>query len=197
MLTELVRALGFRRGRQSGPSSTVVFDLETIRGPEECGGWEHADRFGLAVGVTWCEAEGFREWFEPDAGALVEYLGGFDRVVGFNVIGFDYSVLSAYDAGVRPLLESKTLDLLADVHQRLGRRIKLDDLCAQTLGMRKSGSGADSLRWWRDGERERVTEYCRDDVRLTRDLYLHGRKRGFVRYPRRGSVHRIKVRWKS
>jgi DEAD/DEAH box helicase domain-containing protein len=197
VLAGILRALGLRRRVWRRPSSTVVFDLETIRGPEECGGWEHADRFGLAVGVTWCEGEGFREWFEPDAVALVEYLGGFDRVVGFNVIGFDYTVLSAYDAGVWSLLEPKTLDLLADVHRRLGRRIKLDDLCAQTLGARKSGSGADSLRWWRDGERERVAQYCRDDVRLTRDLYLHGLKRGFVRYPRRGAVHRLKVRWKG
>jgi DEAD/DEAH box helicase domain-containing protein len=179
----------------TGCPGVEVFDLETVRGPDECGGWKHADRFGLAVGVTWCEAEGFRDWFEPDAAALVEYLGRFQRVVGFNVLGFDYKVLGAYHPGVWTLLEHKTLDLLWDFHRLTGRRIKLDDLCAETLGARKSGSGADSLRWWRNGERERVTNYCRDDVRLTRDLYLHGLQRGFVRYSRRGRSSGVSVRW--
>jgi DEAD/DEAH box helicase domain-containing protein len=179
----------------TGCPDVAVFDLETVRGPDECGGWKHADRFGLAVGVTWCEAEGLRDWFEPDAAALVDYLARFQRVVGFNVLGFDYKVLGAYHPGVWTLLEHKTLDLLWDFHRLTGRRIKLDDLCAETLGARKSGSGADSLRWWRDGQRERVTNYCRDDVRLTRDLYLHGLQRGFIRYSRRGRPSGLSVRW--
>ena len=108
----------------TGCPGVVVFDLETVRGPDECGGWKNAARFGLAVGVTWCEAEGFRDWFEPDAAALVEYLGGFQRVVGFNVLGFDYKVLGAYYAGVWTLLEHKTLDLLWDFHRLTGRRIE-------------------------------------------------------------------------
>jgi DEAD/DEAH box helicase domain-containing protein len=180
-----------------GCDGVVVFDLETVRGPEECGGWKNTRDFGLAVAVTWCEAEGFRDWFEPEAAALVEYLAGFEQVVGFNVLGFDYRVLEAYQPAVWSLLERKTLDLLWDFQRLTGRRIKLDDLCAETLGARKSGSGADSLRWWRQGQRERVARYCRDDVTLTRDLYLHGVHRGFIRYRHRGRPSGLSVRWPS
>jgi DEAD/DEAH box helicase domain-containing protein len=163
--------------------STVVFDLETLRGPEECGGWEHAHRFGLSVGVTWCAAHGYRPWYEPEARALVDYLARFDRIVGFNVLSFDYAVLSAYAPDLWPLLVPRTLDLLDRVHRGLGYRVGLDRLCAATLGSGKSGSGAEAPRLWHEGECLRVARYCRDDVRLTRDLYLHGLGRGFIRYP--------------
>lgn len=163
--------------------STVVFDLETLRGPEECGGWEHADRFGLAVGVTWCAARGYRTWGERQAAALVAYLARFERVVGFNLLRFDYAVLSAYAPDLWPLLVPRTLDLLERVRQGLGYRVGLDALCRATLGRGKSGSGAEAPRLWREGEHLRVARYCRDDVRLTRDLYLHGLRHGFIRYP--------------
>jgi DEAD/DEAH box helicase domain-containing protein len=179
--------------RERGPRSVVVFDLETLRGPEECGGWEHAERFGLAVGVTWCAAHGYRSWEEREAAALVAYLARFERVVGFNVLSFDYSVLSAYQPDVWPLLVPRTLDLLEDVRRGLGYRVGLDALCAATLGRGKSGSGADAPRLWQEGERLRVMRYCRDDVRLTRDLYLHGLRRGFIRYP--GGTLVVGGRW--
>ncbi len=194
MIERLLRLLGSSRRRRI-PASVVIFDLETVRGPEECGGWENARLFGLAVGVTWSVADGFREWFEPDATALVDYLARFERVVGFNVLRFDYAVLEAYRPDARAVLEPRTLDLLADVHRRLGRRYGLNALAAETLGRGKSGSGADSLRWWRDGERERVVAYCRDDVALTRDLYVHGLRRGHIRYPQRGTRRKLAVRW--
>ena len=175
----------------------MVFDLETLRGPEECGGWEHAHRFGLAVAVTWCAAHGYRAWVEPEAAALVAYLARFERVVGFNVLRFDYAVLSAYVPDLWPLLVPRTLDLLDEVRQRLGYRLALDRLATATLGRGKSGSGAEAPRLWREGERLRVARYCRDDVRLTRDLYLHGLRRGFIRYPDRGTVQELVVsdRW--
>jgi DEAD/DEAH box helicase domain-containing protein len=173
-----------RVGRRSaGLPSTVVFDLETLRGPEECGGWEHADRFGLSVAVTWCAAHGYRSWYEAEAGALVDNLARFDRVVGFNVLRFDYAVLSAYAPDLWPRIVPRTLDLLECVLWGLGYRVGLDRLCLATLGRGKSGSGADAPRLWQEGEHLRVARYCRDDVRLTRDLYLHGLRRGFIRHP--------------
>jgi len=174
----------------------VVFDVETVRGPEECGGWGHVDRFGLAIAVSWCAAHGYRSWDEARAGALVGYLGRFERIVGFNVLRFDYAVLSAYQPDLWPRLVPRTLDLLADVHRLLGFRVSLDRLAAATLDAHKSGSGAESLRWWREGARTRVLRYCRDDVRLTRDLYHHGRDRGVIRYPDGEAVRPLRVSWR-
>lgn len=175
--------------------SVVVMDLETQRGPDECGGWGNAHRFGLSVGVTWNQADGYREWYEPDAAALVHELARFRIVVGFNVLRFDYRVLGAYCPDTPRLLPPRTLDVLDHVHRAAGFRVSLDRLCAETLGARKSGTGDQALRWWRDGERARVAAYCRDDVSLTRDLYLHGCQHGVIYAPGPGARLAIPVRW--
>lgn len=180
----------------AGRPTVVVMDLETVRGPDECGGWGNAHAFGLSVGVTWCEAEGFRDWYEPDASALVAYLARFERIVGFNLLGFDYKVLGAYQPAVFEMLTPKTLDLLADVHALLGKRLSLDALCGETLGRRKTGKGDQALRWWADGRRDLVVRYCRDDVALTRDLYHHGCRHGFIRYGSRRGASGLAVRWR-
>lgn len=176
-------------------SDGIVVDLETLRGPDEAGGWEHPERFGLAVGVTWDAGRGFREWFEGEAAALTEELSRFGRVVGFNVLRFDYGVLSAYVPNVRALLSGKTVDILADVYRALGFRVSLDDLARATLGRGKTGTGGQALRWWREGKRELVIEYCRSDVALTRDLYLHGVANGAIRYPRYEGTREVRVGW--
>lgn len=176
------------------PASYVVVDLETQRGPDEVGGWV-AERMGLAVAVTWDKQNAFREWFEEDVQALVEELSGFQRVVGFNLLDFDYAVLAAYNPNVSKLLKGKTVDLLAHVHRALGFRIKLDELAHATLGRGKTGTGAQSLQWWRQGKRDLVVEYCRADVELTRDMYTHGVTHGFIYYPSYGSKREAKVNW--
>lgn len=89
----------FRRVLRSGaatiPSDIIVLDLESQRGPSECGGRSNVQQFGLAVAVTWDSDEGFREWFEPDVKPLIQHLARFTRVVDFNLLRFDYRVLSA------------------------------------------------------------------------------------------------------
>lgn len=181
----------------NAPWALVVVDLETQRGPDECGGWVNAHRFGLSVGVTWSAGEGFREWYEPQAIALVQHLARFRRVVGFNLLRFDYAVLSAYEPLVHTLLTTRTVDLLEHVHRTAGYRVGLDRLCTETLGASKSGKGDQALRWWRDGEHTRVAQYCRDDVALTRDLYLYGCEYGAVYTNGRRGRQRIPVRWGS
>ena len=72
------------------------------------------------------------------------------------------------------------LDIMEEVQRVLGYRCKLDDLAAATLGERKSGHGLDAVRYWREGQLEKLKAYCLDDVRLTRDLYRFGLAHGVV-----------------
>lgn len=174
--------------------SHIILDLETARGPDEVGGWV-AERMGLAVAVTWDQENRFREWYEEDVEALVGELSGFDRVVGFNVLDFDYGVLAAYHPKVSKLLKGKTVDILADVHRALGFRVKLDELAQATLGRGKTGTGEQALQWWRQGRRDLVIKYCQEDVRLTKDIYEYGLKRGEIYYPSYGSKRPVRVNW--
>jgi DEAD/DEAH box helicase domain-containing protein len=176
------------------PARVVVLDLETLRGAAECGGWRFVERFGLAVAVTWSAADGYREWHEPEAAALVAYLAGFERIVGYNLLHFDYRVLRAYVPDVESRLRPATLDLLDHLHRALGFRVSLDRLAAVNLNRRKSGDGLQCVQRWREGRRDLVVSYCRDDVALTRDLYELGRTRRLLTVPgRRGLA--VAVSW--
>ncbi len=175
---------------------TVVFDLETLRSAEEVGGWGNCHRMGIAVGVALVLEEGRFEVFpEVRVGELAELLATATRVIGFNVKRFDYRVLSGY-TGVDYARMLPTLDLLEDVHRRIGFRVGLDHLAQETLGAAKSGDGLQCLEWVRQGRLDLVEAYCRKDVELTRDLYLHGRREGFVafRHRERGRI-RLPVDW--
>jgi DEAD/DEAH box helicase domain-containing protein len=163
-------------------SDTVVFDIETKRGPREVGGWI-PERMGLAVAVTWDEINGFREWFREDVKGLIRELSSFGHVVGFNVLRFDYRVLARYQRNVSRLLAPKTLDILADIYQALGFRVSLDNVARATLGRGKIATAHQAGKWWREGNRDLVAKYCRGDVELTRDIYAYGLSHGVIYYP--------------
>jgi DEAD/DEAH box helicase domain-containing protein len=157
----------------------IFFDVETLRlSHEVAGGWKNIAQFGLAVAVTWDERNGFRRWFESDAGSLISELEKFERIISFNGDRFDFEVLRGY----HPVhtLYPKSFDLLADIHRRAGFRIKLDVLAQQTLGHRKTGDGLQIVYWWRNGRKEEVCKYCENDVQLLVDLMEFARQKKYV-----------------
>ena len=180
----------------SGPR-VQVFDLETQKSAEEVGGWGNIHKMGLAVGVVWDSLD--REFFtyeEKDARQLVDKLRTADLVVGFNVIGFDYTVLQPYSDF--DLQEINTFDMLVDVKKRLGFRLSLNHLAQHTLNAKKSADGLISLQWYKEGKISKIIQYCKQDVEITRDLYLFGEKNGLVKYQSRsGNPLQLEVNWKT
>ncbi|MFC1962540.1 hypothetical protein ACFLWB_00865 [Chloroflexota bacterium] len=176
----------------------IFFDLETKRWNSEVeGGWSNIPGFGMSVAVTWDSGNSFRTWLENDAIELVKELEKADKVIGFNSIRFDYAVLSAYVPNVHELLNQKSFDILADLESRLGFRVSLDNICLATLGKGKSASPEDALRWYREGQIDKVSQYCQNDVELTRDIYRYGQEHGFVCYPRQEQPLAVEVDWKT
>jgi DEAD/DEAH box helicase domain-containing protein len=161
---------------------TVLFDLETLRSAADVGGWQNAHRMGVAIGVACFLEEGrFEVYREPQVRALVEELRRATTVVGFNIRRFDYKVLSGY-TGEDHGRNLPTLDLLESIVQRLGFRLGMGHLAQETLGFPKSADGLQSLAWVREGRLDLVEQYCRKDVEILRDLYLHGRREGCLFY---------------
>ncbi len=174
----------------------IFLDVETQKLQTEVpGGWDNIAGFGLALAVTWDEAAGFRTWLEPDATALVQELTRFPLVVGYNVVRFDYTVLSAYQPAVHTLLQGKTVDMLVDLARRLGFRPPLQSVAQPTLGRGKAGDGLDAVRWFRAGEIDKVAAYCQEDVAITRDVFYYGRRNGHVLYLDRGRPAKVIVKW--
>ncbi len=177
-------------------TQTILFDLETRRSADEVGGWGNAHRMGISLGVALVLEEGRFEVFpEERVEELAELLDGASLVVGFNVKSFDFRVLSGY-TGVDYARRLPTLDLLEEVQRRIGFRVGLDALGRETLGTTKSADGLQCLEWVRQGRMDLVESYCKKDVEILRDLYLHGRREGCVyfRHRERGRVQ-ITVDW--
>jgi DEAD/DEAH box helicase domain-containing protein len=176
-------------------ANVVFFDLETQRSFQEVGGRSNLRMLGLSVGVTHSSAsESYHDYLEDDADALVAELMAADTVVGFNVLSFDYEVLRAYTD--QPLETIPTVDMLAHIHDKLGFRVSLDNLAGATLGAAKSADGLQAIRWYREGEIQKIVDYCRQDVNVTRQLYEHGREHGNVSFlERSGRLRRVRVSW--
>src|SRR5688572_17823576 len=159
----------------------VYFDLESQKLFNEVGGRD-ASRLLLACGVTWStERNDFAVYWEKDAAALVAELKAADRVVGFNIMHFDYEVLRPYAPNVN-FRSIRSVDMLQDIQRALNFRLSLDSIAKATLGTMKSADGVQSVIWYRNGELDKVAEYCKADVDITRRIHEFGRDNGFVYY---------------
>lgn len=179
----------------------LALDLETQRAFDEVPD-RRADQLGLSVCVVWSwQKATFTSYWENEVDALLDRLLRSDLVVGFNHRKFDLEVLRPY-AGGRALESIPLFDLLEDLHGRLGHRVSLDSCCRATLGAKKSGHGLQAITWWREGRRDLLEHYCRDDVRLTRDLFDHGRSTGAISVEKRDArglprVVPVPVQWNA
>ncbi|HZF13287.1 MAG TPA: DEAD/DEAH box helicase [Thermoanaerobaculia bacterium] len=182
----------FPSSRPRGPR-TVLFDLETLRSAADVGGWHNCHRMGIAMGVV-ChlEEDRFEVFPESRVEALAATLCAADLVVGFNIRRFDYRVLAGY-TGENYEQTLPTLDLLDEVRKRLGFRLGMGHLAKETLGCDKSADGLQSLEWVRQGRLDLVEAYCRKDVEILRDLFLHGRREGCLYYRRKGADAKLRL----
>ena len=174
--------------RETNDARYVVWDVETLRLSHEVrGGWRNIRNFGLAVAVTIDDRNVQQVWQEPDAAALIEYLGKFARVIGFNSRRFDLTVMSAY--GPVDHLQEPTVDILESVSKVTGRRrgLSLQALSKTMFGAGKSlAGGTEAVQLWRSGrpqDRQQVIDYCTQDVLLTQRILEYGIAYGYVLAP--------------
>jgi DEAD/DEAH box helicase domain-containing protein len=179
---------------EQGPR-IVVFDLETQRSAAEVGGWNNAYLMGMSLGIVWdSHQQAFSTYFETEVEALVDHLQRADLVIGFNIIGFDYSVLRGYTPF--DFKQLNTLDILRDIYARLRYRVSLDALCRATLDTAKSADGLQALQWFKQGRMDLIETYCKKDVEVTRDLFQYGLDNGYLLFDRKGKGRmRIPLDW--
>jgi len=167
----------------------LTFDIETTNTFDEVGSPNAVDLDLAVVCVHDSETEEMTHYFKEDLGKLWPLIEQADMLVSFNGDHFDIPLLNKYYAG--DLTQIKSLDLLKEIKQVLGRRIKLDDIASSTLGQSKSADGLQSIIWWRQGKIDEVVAYCKQDVIVTRKVYDYARTNGFVTYIKNGATEKI------
>ena len=173
----------------------VYFDLETQKSAEEVGGWNHIDLMGMSIGVTFSTKRGdYQVYGEPEINGLIEEIQKADLVVGFNQIRFDYKVLEGYS--VFDFTQVPSLDMLVDLNEKLGHRLKLDSIAQATFGCEKTAEGLQAIEWYRQGKLLEIAEYCLYDVKITKMVHEYGRAHGHLFYTNRfGNKLKVEVDW--
>ena len=169
----------------------VTFDIETANWMSDVGTSNPTDLTIALVCIHDSETGEYKSFLEPELPQLWKILENIDLLVGYNSDHFDIPLLNKYYPG--DLTRIKSLDIMKEVQRVVGRRLRLDAIADGTLGKKKSGDGAQSIKWWRAGEVDKVRQYCLKDVEITKEIFDYAIKNGNVKYRELGRVHEVKL----
>ncbi|HVZ76322.1 MAG TPA: ribonuclease H-like domain-containing protein [Candidatus Paceibacterota bacterium] len=167
----------------------ITFDIETMG--EFRGNGDFSNQEVTIVGVHDSETDSYSSYTKEELPKLWPLMESADLLIGYNSDHFDIPILNKYYAG--DLGKIKSIDLLKEVKNVLGRRLKLDSIAQATLGEGKSGHGLDAVKWWAEGKVDLVRKYCLDDVRITKDIYEYAKKHGSLKYKDFDGVREVKL----
>lgn len=151
----------------------IVFDIETQNTFAEVE--NDFKKFKISVvSIYSYQLGGCLSFCENELGRLWPMLEKADRIIGYNSEHFDLPILGNYYLG--DLSRIPHLDLMKEIKNRIGLRLKLSDVAQATLdNISKSADGLQAIRWWKEGKIDEIKKYCEQDVKVTKALYEFGR----------------------
>lgn len=155
----------------------VTFDIETT-GPVGPDGIMVMDISVVCIHDS--ETNEYSCYEENEFDKLWSIIEKADILIGYNSDHFDIPILNKYYPG--DLTHIKSLDILKEIRKSLGRRLKLDNVAAATLGTGKSGNGLQAVTWWKNGEKQKVKDYCIQDVKVTKEVYEYALENRKLKY---------------
>lgn len=169
----------------------IVFDIETRNIFQDVGSNDPKDLDISVICLYDYETDTYQSFLQEDLGKLWPILENADMLITFNGDHFDIPLLNKYYSG--DLTKIKSLDLLKEVKKSLGFRVKLDSIASATLGYGKSGHGLEAITWWKNGEIDKIIKYCKDDVKVTKEIYEYALKNSSLKFKDGNSTKEIKL----
>lgn len=169
----------------------IVFDVETKNFFFDVGKNDPSLLDIALVAIYDSETSSYSSFLEDELVKLWPIIEKADMLIGFNSEHFDIPLLNKYYPG--DLTKIKNLDILKEIKNSFGRRMRLDQLTEGTLGKNKSGHGSKVLEWWKSGEIEKIRNYCIDDVKLTREIYDYAITNNKLIFKEGGKLNEIKL----
>jgi len=166
--------------------SQIIIDVETKKLFSEINSRDPGKLEISYVGILKVDDKGlfkpydYQGFFEEDLGSLWPILEKSDRVIGFNIINFDFPALKPYYTG--DLMSFPRLDMLNELEKILSHRVSLQSIAQATLNEGKSGSGLDAVEYWRKGDKDSLSKYCRQDVEVTARVFRYGLENKKLRF---------------
>lgn len=158
----------------------VVFDLETQNTFSDVGSNDPKDLL-ISVGSAYdSETDTYTTVSIDELHLLWPVLERADVLVGYNSDHFDIPLLNKYYPG--DLTQIKSIDILASIRESLGKRLRLDSIAQATIGAKKSGNGLMAIKWWREGDIASIKKYCKQDVKVTKEIFEYALANGKVFY---------------
>ncbi|MCK5027421.1 MAG: ribonuclease H-like domain-containing protein, partial [Candidatus Pacebacteria bacterium] len=144
----------------------IVFDIETQNTFQEVGSNNVTDLDISVVCIYDFETDEYSSFMINDLNDLWPILEKANMLIGYNSDHFDIPLLNKYYQG--DLSHIKSLDILKEIKESAGKRVRLDQIAEATIGENKSGHGLQAVTWWKQGEVDKIIKYCLDDVRITK-----------------------------
>jgi DEAD/DEAH box helicase domain-containing protein len=169
----------------------IVFDIETKNTFRDVGSREAVDLDIALLAIHDSKTDEYLTFLQEDFPKLWPILESAGSLIGYNSNHFDIPLLNKYYPG--DLTQIKSVDIMKSIQDSLGRRIKLDDVAQATLGEKKSGHGLQAITWWKNGEIDKIREYCIQDVRVTKRIYDYALKNGHLKYTQGKETREIPI----
>jgi len=158
----------------------IVFDIETQNIFSDVGSNDPASLDISVVSVYDSETKKYTTVTIDELDTLWPIIEKADALVGYNSNHFDIPILNKYYPG--DLTQIKSIDLLEDIKESLGRRIRLGNVAEATIGAKKSADGLAAVRWWREGKIDKIKKYCEQDVKVTKEIFEYALKHGHIKF---------------
>jgi hypothetical protein len=180
--------------------SVLALDIETKNMSHEIGGFGNTHMFQVSTVATWDGSVGTVYVDEAvdtfaKSGHIVkslrdlkydldEHLQKGGVLLGHNIASFDLAILKdSMDIYCinKYLKDKKYIDTSRILTKNHGERFPLQNLGVNTLNESKLMESADAPRLWKQGEYDRVVEYCMKDTKIVYDIWKYGQENGFVK----------------
>lgn len=173
-----------------------VFDIEVAKTLTEVAkelnlknekdAFAYPHKMGFGVGVVY-DSISDQFFIFNSAKEMAQFLLHFEGIlISFNGKRFDFAVLlDGIDIDTYNVLQGLPhLDILQDFFRGVGGkfRVGLDNIAKNTIGRAKTGNGADAPILFQQGKMDELIAYCKNDVILTRDVFLFGWGHKYIMY---------------
>ena len=172
------------------PENVIYLDIETqYLITDFPGGWKNSENYKnikiAELGIL--HNDKYKTFEENNINESINKLfdSEIDLIVGHNIFQFDYNILKYYfSEDIMLSLQKNSFDTMLEFDKFTGKAgwVTLNDIATRNFGMSKTEDSIKIPQMWREGKHTEVEQYLLNDLKMTEQFYLHGKKGHTFKY---------------